>query len=737
MVGLRGQSEVGKMGFINKLKEKAAPLGKVINRFSGKIDFFIKKVEKRPIVFCAVLAVILYLAVEMLSRRSVWQGIVYMVSDPLVFLYNSLIVMITLSIAWLFRKKRFILAFISFLWIGLGLTNCVLLLNRTTPLNFMDFRTFLDVMSIMTVYFTPFQIALMFIGAGAVIGFLVLMFIKAPKEKISRKRALAASASLCVMLSIATTACVSTGSLATTFHNIHDAYKQYGFAYCFACSVVDRGIQKPDGYSQESIQSIVDRINEKKAQTGTSAEVVASDKASEDTPNIVILQLESFFDVNHLKNVTYSENPLPVFTELKENYSSGYLLTPSFGAGTSNTEFEVLTGMSMDYFGPGEYPYTTIMRETTNESVAYDLKDYGYSTHAIHNHTGKFYGRYLVYPDLGFDSFTSVEYMQDVERNPLKWADDSCLTGEITKAMNATSQQDLVFAVSVQGHGKYPAEPIDDTQTITAEGFNEAEAVGFEYYVNQIHQMDQFLKELTDELSKSDEPTILVAYGDHLPKFNIEASDLENNNIYQTEYVIWDNFGMQQEDKDLTCYQLYAQVMKLLGMNNGVMTGFQQNCVGDSTYYSDMRALQYDILYGNCYSYGGVKPFVKTDMHMGIDPITVSDIKFEGDYVYVYGQNFTTASKIFINGSEYDTAFINSGEICAEENSIKEGDLIEVIQMSSKKTHLSSTGQYYWYQDRIEPYIEDEAAFGMNYALWDEESDEDINSDIQKEENAV
>ena len=75
---------------------------------------------------------------------------------------------------------------------------------------------------------------------------------------------------------------------------------------------------------------------------------------------------------------------MPVFTSLKDNYSSGYLLTPSFGAGTANTEFEVLTGMSMDYFGPGEYPYTTIMRETTSESAAYDLKDYGYATHAIH-----------------------------------------------------------------------------------------------------------------------------------------------------------------------------------------------------------------------------------------------------------------------------------------------------------------------------------------------------------------
>ena len=181
----------------------------------------------------------------------------------------------------------------------------------------------------------------------------------------------------------------------------------------------------------------------------------------------------------------------------------------------------------MDYFGSGEYPYTTIMRETTSESAAYDLKDYGYATHAIHDHTGKFYGRYLVYPDLGFDSFTSVEYMQNIERNPLKWADDSCLTGEIKKAMDSTPQQDFVFAVSVQGHGKYPVDkPIDDTQTITVNGFNEDESVGFEYYVNQIHRMDEFLGELTDELSKSDEPTVLIAYGDHLPKFNIRLQIL-------------------------------------------------------------------------------------------------------------------------------------------------------------------------------------------------------------------
>lgn len=725
------------MNIIN-IKEKLSAVCRGTGRTAGKMNNLIKKLDKHPVLFCVSVAIVLYLVVEMLSRRSVSDGFAYMITNPAVFLYNSLIVMLTLSIAWFFKKKRFILAFISIIWVSLGLTNCVLLSNRTTPLNFMDFRTFIDVMSIVTVYFTPWQIALMVLTGIFLIGLLVLMFIKSPKEKISRKRALATSATMCILLSVATTACVSTGSLATTFHNIHDAYKQYGFAYCFACSVVDRGISKPDGYSEESVQSIVDRVNQKNELAGNSAEVIKSEKATKETPNIVILQLESFFDVNHLKNVTYSENPLPVFTSLKENYSSGYLLTPSFGAGTSNTEFEVLTGMSMDYFGPGEYPYTTIMRETTNESVAYDLKDYGYSTHAIHDHTGKFYGRYLVYPNLGFDSFTSVEYMQDIQRNPLKWADDSCLTGEIKKAMDSTPQQDFVFAVSVQGHGKYPTEQIDDTQTITVEGFNEEESVGFEYYVNQIHQMDEFLGELIDELSKSNEPTVLVAYGDHLPKFNIQSSDLENNNIYQTEYVMWNNFGMQQEDKNLTCYQLYPQVMKLLGMSNGVMTGFQQNCVNDDTYYSDLRMLQYDILYGNCYAYGGTKPFKKTNMQMGIDPITISGVRRIGEYVYVDGQNFTVASKIFINGNECDTSFVNSGKICTREPSFEDGDIIEVIQMSSKKTHLSTTGQYYWYEgNRIVPYIEDNTGFGGNYALTEKESDENISSDIDKEENGI
>lgn len=89
------------------------------------------------------------------------------------------------------------------------------------------------------------------------------------------------------------------------------------------------------------------------------------------------MQLESFFDPNLVKGISFSENPLPYFEQLVAEYPSGYLSVPCFGAGTANTEFEVQTGMNMDDFGPGEYPYKTVLQSKVCESMAYDLKEKG------------------------------------------------------------------------------------------------------------------------------------------------------------------------------------------------------------------------------------------------------------------------------------------------------------------------------------------------------------------------
>lgn len=67
--------------------------------------------------------------------------------------------------------------------------------------------------------------------------------------------------------------------------------------------------------------------------------------------------------------------------------------------------------------------------------------------------------------------------------------------------------------------------------------------------MNQIHEMDAFVGDLIQELEARDERTVLVLYGDHLPALGLEAENMESSSLYRTEYIIWDNFGLEQQDE--------------------------------------------------------------------------------------------------------------------------------------------------------------------------------------------
>ena len=213
--------------------------------------------------------------------------------------------------------------------------------------------------------------------------------------------------------------------------------------------------------------------------------------SSTTTPNIIFVQLESFFDVNAINDITLAENPIPYFTKLYNENISGYLTVPTIGAGTINTEFEILTGMSMEYFGAGEYPYKTALKSSTCESVCYNLKKLGYTTSAIHNHQGSFYGRNTTYTHLGFDRFTSIEYMNGVEYTPKDWAKDRILTSQIKEILDSTKQHDFVFAVSVQGHGVYPGDIEEDDFETVIPGNPEDPAYEskIEYYISVLKML--------------------------------------------------------------------------------------------------------------------------------------------------------------------------------------------------------------------------------------------------------
>lgn len=638
---------------------------------------------KHPIINLIILAHLLNLVIEILSRHSLIKALGFFISNVLIFEYSVLIILITLSLSLFFRKKTFFLSIFSFIWLALGITNCILLFFRITPLSATDFEILTSVWEIMDLYLSTWLIVLIVIAFVAVVFAFVVLAIRSKNHKRNFVQAAGLSSLSVLLLILSTITGTKTGLLPDQFENLPVAYRDYGFAYCFSISIFDRGIDEPEDYSSDKIEDILKTID------------VKSPKNKTEKPNVIFVQLESFMDVNYIKGITPSQDPTPVFSHLKESCSSGFLTVPSVGAGTANTEFEVITGMSLDYFGTGEYPFKTILSQVTCETINYNLKELGYSCHAIHNHSGTFYSRNEVYANLGFDTFTSLEYMQDVRYNPIGWAKDYILTPEIMQTLKSTEGKDMIYAISVQAHGKYPSTVIDSNQKITVSGFDdEADQNAFEYYVNQLYETDAFIGNLLYELSNFDEKVVLVLFGDHLPNFDFDNTELKNGDVFQTEYVIWSNYGLGKETRDLNAYQLSAYVMNRLGFDNGVLTKLHQRYSDNPNYQQALELLEYDVLYGDQETYKGEDPYAPTKLHMGIYDISVDSAYFLGTTLYVTGKNFNEWSTICVDDSRLDTTYINENVLMAELKEPKHSAYIDVAQIGKDGVILSESSGY-------------------------------------------
>lgn len=634
---------------------------------------------------CAVM----YFIIEAMSRHSFAEAWHFMVNKPLVFAYNAGFIFTTMLISYLFRRRVFWRAFVSIFWLLLGITNGILLMNRVTPFTGPDIAMVTDGLAIAKKYLPSYGVTLVYIVLGILAVILLGMFIKAPKYKGPLKYRYNIPLVLAGVLAFGgiTQLALEKRVLSNYFGNIAFAYEDYGYPYCLATTIFNTGISCPRDYSPEEIERI------------QNTEENLPKTKEEKKPNILFLQLESFFDPTLVNYLNISEDPIPTFRKLMKEYSSGYFKVPSVGAGTANTEFETITGMSLHYFGPGEYPYKSILKETTCESAPYVLKNLGYATHAIHNNEANFYGRRSIFPNLGFDTFTSEEYMpEEDEKNLLGWVKDEILTDEIIKCLDATEEPDYVYTISVQGHGDYPAEPVLNDPEITVSGSpTEEQDNKWEYYVNEIRAMDNFVKELTDTLSEYPEDVVLVMYGDHLPTMDLTVEDVKNKYLFQTEYVIWDNFGLEKKDENLAAYQMAAEVLDRVGIHEGTVFRYHQARRNTKNYQVDLETLQYDLLYGERYAYDGENPFERTKMKMGLYDVTLDSISLvsPSDFTYyIHGTNFTPSSQVKLNGDWYDTVYVNPTTLIISGTELTDFDRLSVVQRSNSSTRKALSKSY-------------------------------------------
>jgi hypothetical protein len=243
--------------------------------------------------------VILEFIIESFSRHSIVAGARFFIESPLVFLYNSLLIFMTLMITYL-SKRRFVIRLgLSAIWIYGGYMNGTVLSNRVTQFTAQDIKLLEDLADILDKYMSPDKLLMNVLLVVGALFALYLFWKKGPKYqgKIYYARNIAGFLAVVAIFAGSTKAALENRVISSYFGNIAFAYQDYGFPYCFSCTLVGTGMDKPYGYSQKSIDALTDWKEE----------------VPETLPNIIFVQLESFFDVQTVEYLKCSEDPIPYF----------------------------------------------------------------------------------------------------------------------------------------------------------------------------------------------------------------------------------------------------------------------------------------------------------------------------------------------------------------------------------------------------------------------------------------
>jgi len=649
------------------------------------------KLYQRKFLLCLVSALVINLFIEIVWRRSFSMFIYHFIYNFHMFIYGTALITLTLCLTMFFKKRLFVYLLIAGTWIGFGISNATLLAYRSTPMVAIDFLIMRSSIGISTIYLSMFVIILIVLGVIAAIALLICILRWCRKEKVDYKRS--ALQTLCVAAVVASFALVFyfTNAVPSTMR-LPEVHRKCGYAYCLAYSLVDYGVDEPDIYTKEYMQNVRDAIDS------------VEEKVPDDKPNIIFLQLESFMDMNRIAGLELSADPHPYFSSLKEQYPSGKLTVNALGASTANVEFEVLTGTYIKDYGFDEYPYKTFLKDTAIETIAYDLKNLGYTTTSMHNHDGAFYSRNTAYANLGFDRFIPRECMTDLEYTPMGWTKDKALSGLIKETLALSQNRDFIFAVTVQCHSKYPTEVLEDMEyTVTANGFDDKDYVNMlSYYATQMREEDEFIKELLAYLESFDEKTMVVLYGDHLPTFIkdsyqlVDGIDDETDTAkYNSEYVVWANYEIDAEDKDLTACQLSSQMLDYAGIRTGNVMRLYRADLDEETIEEYRHAITYDIVDGNNYLYGGEKNYNTTDLVIGMNPVSVTGYELREETLYIYGNGFTEDANVYINGSLYASGYINPTTLKVNEQvTLENGDELSVAIVTFDFVKLTESKRF-------------------------------------------
>ncbi len=548
--------------------------------FFGRLH---RTVNRYPLPFCALFALLVTFVVEACNARAVFGGLVLLFTHPIYFFLNY-VLLFTLFVPCIFLRRRYAYLIAASLLPALICTVQLILLHyRGFPFMAGDLLSFFSGPDIVFSYLTVPQFILACAALVAALVLLVLLLRRLIRSERPHGVQRLISLILAPVLLLGSVLTVALSGRLT--QSPAESYRSHGLTYSFAQSLFHSGMKRPDGYSAAAVAQAQERL--------------IAESMPTDAPNLIYIQLEAFSDFAQWRGLTASEYPTPFFHSLLESCPHGYLQIDKVGFGTADSEFEVLTAMDIWDVGIAALPYNSFLQNRTAESVATVLKRYGYSAFALHNHAYDFYSRHKVYPNLGFDAFYSVESMEGVTYNRQNWARDEVFASLIPSLLSATDTRDFLFGVTVQGHGGYP-DGIGGLPITVTGARSQKQNERLSYYFSELHETDRMLATLFAALEEYPEPVTVLLYGDHLPGIEAKAEELVTDSLYHTPYVIWSNQGTQGAAvrRDMEAYEITPWLFDSLGIHAGTMFRCRQS---EASTDDDAVLFTYDLLKGEQY----------------------------------------------------------------------------------------------------------------------------------------
>lgn len=355
-----------------------------------------------------------------------------------------------------------------------------------------------------------------------------------------------------------------------------------GFVLNFTLALRYSKVQKPSGYSEESVSQLAEELAGEREEDGMTlytAPYIAS-QYEEDTwdedavpdelitvtteedgtqpVNIICIMDESFGDLAIFDTLELNQDSIPFYHSLKENTIKGWMYSPVTGAGTANVEYEFLTGNSVSFLPDETVAYQLYVKEDMPSLFSW-AKALGFETTSMHPYFSSGWNRVQVYNDFGVDTqifdtdFTLPKYI----RGYISDETDFEKIKSITEAAEGDKQ--FIFNVTMQNHGGYRQGWSNLSREIYLSGSMYGSSEYTEQYLNLMLETDRQLEELLNYYSQVDEPTMIVLFGDHQGKlstwfyeYKLYGKDLDTRTLeeleqmYVTPFFVWTNYDSQE-----------------------------------------------------------------------------------------------------------------------------------------------------------------------------------------------